>query len=172
MKIEKLTVKKNGKTYAGEIAWPDDLGSAIKLLGELEVWSAFKIGYKELAKKRITNSIRPRKKWLKLDLSCVDDQTAEEIESFLRERTRVNQLHIENQRRLEAEAARQERQQAEETALLEAQQTAQNDYDETPEEAQAPISESADSFEQDFAKYLAALGSSPQQHTEKELMQS
>lgn len=166
MKIEKLTVKKNGKTYAGEIAWPDDLASAIRLLGELEVWSAFKIGYKELAKKRITNSIRPRKKWLKLDLSCVDDQTAELIERLAHESARAAFAHE------AALAAQKEQQQAEETALREAQQTIQNDYDETLEEAQAPISESADSFEQDFAKYLAALDSSPQQHTEIDSLQS
>jgi len=152
MKIEQLNLKKNGKSYSGEIAWPDNLSQALTLLGEREVWEAFKIGYRDLAKKRITGSIRPRRKWAKIDLASLDDQTAEMIsllisDSLARARIEKERQAAENLRRVE-------------------QQTFQTDSAEKLEVAEAPSPESADDFETDLAKYLASLDSSPRQKTE------
>ena len=85
MRIEKLTVKKDGKTYHGDIAWPDNLGIALQLLGEQEIWEAFKVGYRELAKRRITHTaIRPRRRIARIELSSLDDQTRAVIEEIAR----------------------------------------------------------------------------------------
>lgn len=150
MKIEKLTVKKNGKVYSGEIAWPTDLASAVALLGEREVWESFKVGYKELAKKRISNSIRPRKRWLKLDLLSLDDQTVAALSEV---------LSIAAESRAREAFAHEQQKQVQENPLPVEQQTYPSDSYETQEEVEAPLPQSDDSFEQDFAKYLASLDS-------------
>lgn len=147
MKIEKLTFKKKNKVYQGEIVWPLDLDTAIKLLGSSEVWQAFKIGYKELAKRRIMGEpIRPRKKILKIDLSLVDDQMRDALEQFV-------------ESNLSRPPVQQVVQPSQENAPRVAKQIDQNDSDETQEEALVQVSQNADTFEQDLAKYLASLDS-------------
>lgn len=149
MKIEKLTVRKNGRLYSGEVAWPNNLESALALLGEKEVWEAFRVGYKELAKKRIT-ATRPRKRWLKLDLLSLDDQTlaalTQALEVAAENRARTALLH-EQQR------------QAQESPPPAEQQTYPSDYDETQEVAEGQSSANGESFEEDFARYLTSLDS-------------
>lgn len=148
MKIEKLTVRKNGKVFTGDVVWPTGIHQAIHLLGELEVWEAFKIGYLELAKKRISGAIRPRKKWVKLDVSTLDEHARAWVFS-----------HIENQRRLEESAKNQKAAE---------QQTSRNDYAETQEEASSAdqLSENDAQPAQEPPKYSDALDSSTQQQTE------
>lgn len=147
MKIEKLTVRKNGKVFTGDVVWPTGIHQAIHLLGELEVWEAFKIGYLQLAKKRISGAIRPRKKWLKVDLSSLDENARAWLCS-----------HVENQKA--EEAARSQK--------AAAQQTSRNDYDETQEEASGAdqLSENDGQPAQEPPKYSDALDSSTQQQTE------
>jgi hypothetical protein len=143
MKIEKLTFKEKGKTYSGEIAWPDNLEMAIGFLGERSVWEAFKIGYKLMIKAQIKGKpILPRKRVVKIDLSVLDEQTRIAIEGLL-----------------ESLAVQQQPQQVAESAPPEQPHTDHNDYAEMLTEAEAQSSGHDSSFEEDFAKYLASLGS-------------
>lgn len=150
MKIEKLTVTRNKKTYSGDLVWPDNLSQAVALLGEFEVWEAFRVGYKELAKKRIAGSIRPRKRWLKVDLSVLDEQSGAWLAHYLET--------LKAQKKAEEELK---------NRPVEAQQTSPSDSDEMQEEALTQSPASDDSFEEDFAKYLASLDSLPQSQTEE-----
>lgn len=155
MKREKLTVKKNKKLYSGEIVWPSDLAEAVYLLGELEVWESFRVGYLALAKKRIAGLTPRRQRWAKIDLSSLDDQTRALIQALAREQ----------QNKPLPQEASHTPQQAQESPPRVEQQTVQNDYAETQEEALTSTQSNDESFEQDLARYLASLGSLPQSQT-------
>ena len=156
MKREKIVIKRNGKTFSGEIVWPSDLAQAIRLLGELEVWSAFRLGYKELAKRRISGLIPRRKRWAKLDLSLLDDQTLAAVQVLL-------QMQQNKPPHAEVSPA-----QPESSAVVQqaSPHTSQSDSDETPAVEAVQSSGRAGDFEEDWQKYLASLGSSSQRQTE------
>lgn len=155
MKREKITVKRNGKSYSGEIVWPQDLAQAISLLGELEVWGAFRVGYRELAKRRISGLTPRQKRWARVDLSSLDDQMRVLIQAL---------VHEQQNKPLPQEVSQPPQPSAESPQPV-AQQIAPSDSGETQEEALTLSPDNGDSFEQDFAKYLASLDSSPQSHT-------
>lgn len=149
MKIENRSFTWKGKKHHGTIAWPDNLQEAITLLGEREVFAAFKLGYLEVCRKQICGLTRRRRNQ-KIDLSDLPEQDQELVVALVADLKDANQ-----QLRL-----------ATESAQPEPQPIVPTDSVETPEEAPAPTSEHVDPFEEDFAKYLASLDSSPQQHTE------
>lgn len=151
MKTENRTFRHKNNLHHGTIVWPDNLGEAMSLLGEREVWNAFRIGYLEVCRKQICGLTPRRRKNHKIDLSELPEGDQEMISQMISElKEQYRQLQLEK-----------------ESVQLAAQQKAQIDYDEMPEEALAPASESADPFEADFARYLASLDSSPQQRMEK-----
>lgn len=145
MKIEKIKIKKKNKIYAGEIVWPSDLKSAIKLLGESEVWQAFKIGYKEVCKKRIMGEeIFPkRKRVIKIDLDQLGDEQMRDALVAL----------------AEEQAAQIKPPPSVQSPPPEVSHTDPTDYDETLKEAEVLISASAESFEEDWSRYLASRNS-------------
>lgn len=149
MKTENRSFTHKGKTYHGTIVWPDDLAEAIRLLGERDTWSAFRLGYLELCKRQICG-ITTRRRSQKIDLASLPVEAQDLVRQL------VDELHAQNQRH----------QQAERSAPLESQPITPNDSDEMPEEVQVPASSHADPFEEDLAKYLASLDSSLPQHTE------
>jgi hypothetical protein len=142
MQIENKSFRLKGKEYTGTIAWPDDLAEALRLLGDREVWKAFRIGYLEVCRRQICG-ITPRRRNQKIDLSDLSEDDRELVLQA------VSELR-ENYQRL---------QQAQRSAPLEPQPTAPSDYDETQAEAEAPASSHEQSFEEDFARYLDALDS-------------
>jgi hypothetical protein len=149
MKTENRSWKVKGKTYSGIIVWPDNLSQAIQLLGQKEVWAAFKLGYLEVCRKQICN-LTPRRKNRKIDLSGLTPEEQEMVLELVSDFRAVNQ----------------QLQQVEKNDPPEPQPTAPTDSDETPEEAPAPALPHDDSFEADFARYLDAQHSSLPQHTE------
>lgn len=150
MKTENRTFKHKNNLHHGTIVWPDDLSEAVTLLGRSEVWDAFKLGYLEICRRQICGLTPRRRKTHKIDLSDLPEGDQEMISQMIRDlKEQYQQLQRER-----------------ESALLESQHTDQTDYDETPEAAQDPASESVDSFESDFAIYSNALGSSLPPHTE------
>lgn len=143
MRIEKLKIKKDGKTYEGEIVWPDGLKIAIHLLGEKEVWEAFKVGYKELAKKRITGELtRPRRKTVKIDVASLDDQTRLVIEEIAR-----------------LQAAQPHERQALKNDEPQEPHTYPNGFDETPEEDSTSVFARETVSEEETTTHSDALGS-------------
>jgi hypothetical protein len=149
MKTENKSWTVKGKVHSGTIVWPDNLDQAIKLLGTKEVWAAFKIGYLEICRKQICG-LTPRRRNHKIDLSGLSPEEQEMVLELVSDFRAVNQ----------------QLQQVEKSAPPEQQSTAPSDSDETPEEAPVPTLPHDDSFEEDFAKYLAAQHSSLPQHTE------
>lgn len=149
MHTENKSFKHKGQTYTGTIVWPDHLSEALTLLGERDVWNAFKLGYLEVCRRQICGLTR-RRRSQKIDLSDLPESDQELVATLIADLKRQYQSL----------------QQAEESAPPEAPHTAPSDSGETPAEAPAPASVSADSFEADFARYLASLDFSPQQHKE------
>lgn len=149
MKTENRTFRHKNNLHHGTIVWPDNLSEALTLLGEREVWNAFRIGYLEVCRKQICGLTPRRRKTHKIDLSELPETDQEMISQMISDlKEQYRQLQLEK-----------------ESALLASQQTAPSDFDETPEEAPVPASESADSFDADFARYLASLDSSLPQRT-------
>lgn len=145
MKTENLTFTHKKKTYSATVVWPENLVEAFNLLGEKDMWAAFKLGYLEITKRRIV-SPTPRPRIRKIDLSRLTDDQIALLESILGESP--------------APVA------AQKNDPPAAQQTAPIDSDEKPVVAQVSVLQRETSFEEDYSKYLAALGSSPQRRTE------
>ena len=145
MKTENLTFTHKKKTYSATVVWPENLVEAFSLLGEKDMWTAFKVGYLEITKRRIV-SPTPRPPIRKIDLSRLTDDQIALLESILAESP--------------APAA------AQKNDLPAAPQTTPNDSDEKPAVAQASVLPHDSSFEEDYSKYLNALGSSLPRHTE------
>lgn len=144
MKQQLISVKHRGKVLSATIVWPDDLREAVHLLGEFEVWRAFRAGYLELTKQRLIGQVTPRRKqYVKLDLSALDAQTADIVRGLAELQKPVGQVV----------------QPSPETIPPAPSHTSQIDSAEKPTEAQDPIEKHADAFEEDFAKYLAARDS-------------
>jgi hypothetical protein len=149
MKTENRSFTHKRKTYHGTIVWPDDLAEAIRLLGERDTWSAFRLGYLELCKRQICG-ITPRRRSQRIDLGALPPEAQDLVREL------IDQLHAQSL----------QPQPIQKSAPLESQPTTPNDFDEMPAEAEVQASSHADPFEEDFARYLASLGSSPQPHTE------
>lgn len=143
MRIEKLTVKKDGKTYHGDVVWPDNLGVALQLLGESEVWQAFKLGYKEITKRRITGqTIRPRRQVVRIDLATLDEPTRLAIEEIAK-----------------LQAVQQAPQPSEQTPQPEPLPIAESGFDEMPEEVPDEFFYSGPELDQEPAIDSSALDS-------------
>ena len=144
MKIENFSFKHKKKSFSCQIAWPESLPEAIATLEPSDIWEAFKIGYRELAKKRVINPTQRRRRFVKVDLEKLSPGDRDALLQFL-----SNAETFENQ----------QPQQAQESVQPSEPPKDQTDFVETPEEAEASTSQRADSFEEDFSKYLAARSS-------------
>lgn len=148
MKTENRTFKVKGKSYSGTIVWPSNLAEALQLLGEVEMWEAFKVGYLEYCRRQICGLTPRRRKIQKIDVSDLPDH---EQEAILLAVDQMRQIY--------------QQQRAKENAPPVQQSKAQIDSDEKPEEVPqddeelSSASQSESSFEEDFAKYLASLDS-------------
>lgn len=145
MRTENLTFTHKKKTYSATVVWPENLVEAFNLLGEKELWAAFKLGYLEITKRRIVNPT-PRPRIRKIDLNRLTEEQAALIEHIL--------------------ADAQKPQAEQKSVQPEPQQTIQTDSYETQEVVQASVLSRDSSFEEDFARYSAALDSSLPRHTE------
>ena len=149
MKTENKEYTFKGKKHSGVIAWPEDLSEALTMLSEREVWSAFKIGYAEICKRQICGII-PRPRNRKLDVSDLAPEHQDVVLDLIASLRAENQLS----------------QQAQKNVPPELQPISQIDSVEMQEEVSTEVSAHVGEFEQDFAKYLTSLDSSPQQHME------
>jgi hypothetical protein len=140
MKTENFAFTHKRKKISGVVVWPETLLEAVHLLGEKEVWKAFRLGYLELVKKRMINPT-PRRQIRKIDLSSLPEEYVELIDQILNEH----------------------KVQKNPPPLM--PQTFQTDFAEKPAAEEVQSSPSDDSFEADFAKYSAALDSSLQPPT-------
>lgn len=144
MKTENVSFKHKGKTISGQIAWPESLQEAIHSLEPAEVWEAFKIGYRDMCRRRILGLTRPPRRFVRIDLSLL---TPEEQHALLT--WKANAETFQNQQSPPVEKS----------APPEPTPTDPTDFDEMPAEAQASTSPHVDTFEEDFAKYLASRSS-------------
>jgi hypothetical protein len=149
MQIENKSWTIKGKKFEGVIAWPDDLNEALTLLSEREVFEAFKIGYLEICRRQICGLTR-RRRSQKIDLSALSPEHQALILDVFHDLASQNRQYQPAQKNVQP---------------LE-QRITPIDSVETPEEASAPDHPHVSEFDQDFAKYLASLGSLPQPHTE------
>ena len=149
MKTEKKEYTFKGKKHSGVIAWPEDLNEALTLLSDREVFEAFKIGYLEVCRRQICGLTR-RRRSQKIDLSVLPPEHQVLILDVFEDLLSQNR----------------QSQQVQKSVQPSEQHTAAIDSVETPEEVSAPDHPHVSEFDQDFAKYLASLGSSPQLHTE------
>ena len=150
MRTENRSFKYRGKVYSGVIVWPNNLQEAIQLLDPADIWEAFRLGYLEHCRRQICGIPIRRRKIQKIDVSGLPPHEQEAI-----------LLAVEQMRALYQQPL-----QAQKSVQPESQPIAPSDSDETPEEAEDSVSSRELSFEEDFAKYSAALDSSLLQHTE------
>ena len=142
MQTKNHTFKHKSKTFSGVIVWPESLQEALIVLPALELWEAFKIGYLELCRRRICE-ITQRRRTRKIDVSDLPEWEQALIQQAV----------------LETRAKYHTPQTTPESAPLESLPTTQTDSVETQAAAQDPVSSRDLSFEEDFARYSAALGS-------------
>ena len=82
MKTENRSFTHKRKTYHGTIVWPDDLAEAIRLLGERDTWSAFRLGYLELCKRQICG-ITPRRRSQRIDLGALPPEAQDLVRELI-----------------------------------------------------------------------------------------
>lgn len=141
MQTENFSFTHKKKRYSAVIAWPENLKEALEILGDREVWKAFRLGYVELVKRRMI-SPTPRPRIRKIDLNSLPEDTAELLDRIL--------SNLSEQKNPPPSLP----------------QTFQSDSFEKQEEASVEASPHGDSFEADFARYSAFLDSLPQQPKE------